>query len=234
MTMHMTRLLHLSCVLAVLLFGGFLPAAAAQPAPLEQLFGYQAFPVPWQEFPLYTEKNWRRVLKAEQQTPCLQRDSSCLQAPDASQWLNLARKAASMDELTLLRNVNAFFNKYPIVPDMENYGKADYWPTLAEFFSRRSGDCKAYTLSKYFALRALGMEDDKLRIVLVFQPARKTNHAVLAVNTAKGVFILDNSVRPIDLILRQEKYGTQCIPLFMLNEKGRWSFRQDEALQRAQ
>ena len=138
-----------------------------------------------------------------------------------------------MDELTLLRTVNAFFNKFPYASDMENYGMDDYWPTLADFFSRRSGDCKAYALAKYFALRALGMPDDKLRIVLLMHiPTRKANHAVLAVDTARGVFILDSHTRPIDLILPQEKFSLQFIPFFMFNEKGRWTFRQDLRNQR--
>jgi predicted transglutaminase-like cysteine proteinase len=138
-----------------------------------------------------------------------------------------------MDEMELLRAVTAFFNKFPSASDMENYGVEDRWPTLADFFSLRAGDCKAYTLSKYFALRVFGLKDDKLRIVLAHMPKRGANHALLAVNTTRGVYILDNNMRPRDLILPQEKLASQFIPLFMLNEKGRWTFRQNPELLRA-
>ena len=212
---------------------GVLPARAAQQGPFDRLFGYQATAVKWHEFPLNMEKHWRRVLKAEQQSPCLQRDSACLSSVDAKQWQYLLSKAPSMDELTLLRSVNAFFNKFPVASDMQLYGKEDYWPTLAEFFRNRSGDCKAYTLAKYFALRTLGMDAGKLRFVMVFQPANMANHAVLAVATTKGVYILDNNVRPIDLIQTQEKCASRFIPMYMLNEQGRWNFGQDEAQLRA-
>ena len=207
--------------------------AAQSPDPFERLFGCRAFPAKPKDFPAYLEHNWTRVLTAEQTEPCLQRAESCLPPADAPQWLYLVGKAPAMDEMTLLRTVTAFFNKFPSASDMTNYGVEDRWPTLADFFSRRSGDCKAYTLSKYFALRVLGLKDEKLRIVLVHMPKRKVNHAVLAVDTAKGVFILDNNTRPIDLILPQEKFTSQFIPLFMLNEKGRWTFRQNPELLRA-
>ena len=233
----MTRLplLRLLCGLTccVLLLAVCLPARAAQPDPFAQLFGYQAFPAGPKEFPVYLEKHWTRVLTAEQTAPCLQRTTSRLPPMDAPQWTYLANKAPAMDEMELLRAVTAFFNKFPSASDMANYGVEDHWPTLEEFFSRRSGDCKAYTLAKYFALRVLGLSDEKMRIVLVHMPKRKANHAVLAVHTAKGVFILDNNMRPLDLILPQEKFTAQFIPLFMINENGRWTFRQDPELLRA-
>jgi len=232
----MTRLRRcLACCLVcfLLLPGIFLPAQAAQQRdPFERLFGHTAFPAGAKDFPAYIDKHWTRVLQAEQSSPCLQRNTSCLPPADAPQWLYLVSKAPGMDEMQLLRTVTGFFNKFPSVSDMENYGVEDRWPTLADFFSKRSGDCKAYTLSKYFALRALGRQDDTLRIVLVHLPKRKANHAVLAVSTGKGVFILDNNTRPLDLILPHEKFRSQFIPLFMLNEKGRWTFRPDPELLR--
>ena len=209
----------------------FLPARAAQHgAPFERLFGHQAFPAGTQDFPLHIRKHWLRVIQAEQKDPCLQRDSSCLPPADAQSWLYLVRKAPSMNEMELLRAVNAFFNKFPSIPNLETYNAKDSWPTPRDFLNRRAGDGKAYALTKYFALRVLGMQDDRLRIVLAHLPERRTNHAMLAVATAKGVFILDNAVRPTDLILPQERFASRCLPLVMFNGAGRWTFRQDMEL----
>ena len=184
-----------------------LPARAAQQGdPFGRLFDHQAFPATKQDFPLHIRKHWLRVLQVELKTPCLQRDASCLPQADASQWLYLARKAPAMDEMELLRTVNAFFNKFPAAPDVENYGPSAPWPTPTDFVNHRAGDRKAYALAKYFALRALGMRDDKLRIVLAHLPERKTNHVMLAVATARDIVILDNDVRPLDLILPQERF----------------------------
>jgi predicted transglutaminase-like cysteine proteinase len=157
----------------------------------------------------------------------LQRNASYLSSVDALHWNYLASKAPVMDEMLLLRTVNAFFNKFPYVSDKDNYGVIGYWPTLREILHRRSGDCKAYVLTKYFALRALGLDDDKLRIVVMHVPKTKTYHAVVAVNTAKGIFILDNVVRPKDLILPQEKLTSQYVPLYKFNTNGRWTFKQN-------
>jgi predicted transglutaminase-like cysteine proteinase len=206
--------------------------AAQQHDPFEQLFGHTAFPASTQEFPLHLRKHWLRVLQAEQKKPCLQHNASCLPSADAPHWLYLADKAPAMDEMDLLRTVNAFFNKFPTASNVENYGVDDRWPTPSDFLHRRSVDCKAYALTKYFALRTLGMQDNKLRIVLVHVPERRANHSVLAVATAKGVFVLDNSTRPADLILPQEQLASRFIPLFMFTEKGRWTFRQDPELWR--
>ena len=226
-------LLPLACLLAclALLPGFFLPAQAArQQEPFERLFGYEAFPADAKDFPLHIKKHWLKVLKVERDTPCLRRDASCLPQADAPHWLYLAAKSPKMDETELLRSVNAFFNKYPSVSSVATFGANDGWPTPTDFVNRRAGDCKAYPVAKYFALRALGVSDDKLRIVLMHMPQRKITHSVLAVATARGVFILDHNTRPIDLIQTQDKYNGQCIPLLMLNEKGRWTFKQDMKL----
>jgi len=224
---HGSQLRVLAALCVALAWAGI--SRAGQPEPFEQLFGYTAFPAGERDFPRYLEKHWTRVLQAERQSPCLERTTSCLQPADAPQWVKLAAKAPSMEELTLLRTVNAFFNKFPAASDMKIYGVSDYWPSLAEFFRHRSGDCKAYTLAKYFALRALGVPDGKLRIVVARQTRFKANHSMLAVATSKGVFIMDDLVRPPDLIQPQEKLHSEFIPLFMLNETGRWSFRQLDA-----
>jgi predicted transglutaminase-like cysteine proteinase len=219
----------LACCLAcfLLLPGIALSAQVLHPVPFKKLFGYTAFPAGPGEFPIYFERHWTRVLKAEFDTPCLQNNASCLPLADAPHCIFLAGKATAMDEMKLLRTVNAFFNKFPYAQDTINYGVIGYWPTLNDFFLRRAGDCKAYALSKYFALRALGLDDHRLRIVLAHLPKRRVFHAVVAVSTAKGVFILDNNTRPIDLVLPQENFTSQYVPLFMFNEKGRWTFRQN-------
>jgi predicted transglutaminase-like cysteine proteinase len=226
------RLLHLFLpVCAILLC---LPAQAAeqQNDPFGQLFGRQAFPAGTQDFPVHIRKHWLKVLQAEQKDPCLQRDASCLPQAEAPSWLYLVRKAPSMNETELLRTVNAFFNKFPSVPNLESYGAGDSWPTPRDFLNRRAGDGKAYALAKFFALRALGVPDDRLRIVLAHLPERKATHALLAVATAKGIFILDNAVRPTDLILPQSHFASRCLPLVMFNAAGRWTFRQDMELLR--
>jgi predicted transglutaminase-like cysteine proteinase len=167
------------------------------------------------------------VLHAEEQNPCLQLEMSCLAGADASRWLELVDKAPQLDEMALLHAVNAFFNSFPYVADAENYGVEDRWPSMADFSSRRAGDCKAKALAKYFALRTLGVDDDRMRIVLAYMPKRKLDHAMLAVASSRGVVILDNIARPSGMLLPPETLGAEYVPLFKFNETGRWTFRQD-------
>ena len=202
------------------------PAAQTAPKdPFARLFGYEALVAGQEDFPLHIKKYWLMVIKAERDAPCLQ-GATCLQQLDAVQWRNLAGKARTMDETELLRAVNAFCNKYPAGQD-EKYGHRDRWPIPADLFDRRAGDAKAFALAKYFALRALNIPEEKLRIVLAYLPERKAAHAVLAAATNKGVFILDNDVRPLDLVLPQDNFLSRYIPLLMFNEKGRWTFGQN-------
>ncbi len=199
------------------------PAAAAD-APFARLFGVAAVPVPEAHFPADVERHWQRVLKAEREQPSLGRKSSRLPVAEGGQWLYFAGKAPKMGEMDLLRGVNVFFNRFPSGADIKNYGVEEYWAAPAEFFEKRSGDCEDYVLAKYFALRVFGYDDDRLRIVLLYSVTEKQHHAVLAVNTSKGVFILDNNVRPPELILPQGQFASRYIPRYMLNEKGRWVF----------
>jgi predicted transglutaminase-like cysteine proteinase len=212
--------LFLASFLLLLLFD---PARAAR-TPFERLFGREPLPATAQNFPADVERQWRRVLEAETREPSLGLKSSRLPAPHASHWLYFAGKASRMEETELLRGVNAFFNRFPPASDEKNYGMKEHWASPAEFFRHRSGDCEDYVLAKYFTLRLFGLPDDSLRIVLGYDERGKQHHAVLAVRTKKGVYILDNNVRPGELILPQEKYLSRFTPLYMLNAGGRWTF----------
>jgi len=79
--------------------------------------------------------------------------------------------------------------------DVEHYGAANQW-TLHPQGGR--GDCKDYALAKREALRAAGLPDQALRIAIVRTPQDEL-HAVLTVDTDKGVLVMDSltpEIRP--------------------------------------
>ena len=204
-----------------------LPATAPKAAGQEvfaSLFGHATLPATSKDFPVNVEEQWQRVLAEELASPSLELHSSRLPPVDARHWLYFVSKAKAMDETGLLRGVNAFFNKYQGVSDQKNYQQDEYWAGPAEFFARGAGDCEEYALAKYFALRALGIADEKMRILLVYDVKNKANHALLAVAISRGVYILDNNVRPKELILPQNKFVSVFVPLYALNASGRWTF----------
>ncbi|WP_237707120.1 transglutaminase-like cysteine peptidase [Pseudoalteromonas sp. BSi20652] len=48
----------------------------------------------------------------------------------------------------------------------------DYWTTPLETLGRGLGDCEDYAIAKYISLRALGVIDDKLRLIYEKQKLR--------------------------------------------------------------
>jgi len=70
--------------------------------------------------------------------------------------------------------------------DLDLYGMPEFW-TIAD----RQGDCEDYALAKRAALLALGWPFEVLRLA-VCQTERGEAHAVLTVDTDKGVYVLDN------------------------------------------
>ena len=87
--------------------------------------------------------------------------------------------------------VQARVNRLPYVSDLANWGMADRWETPAEMFAR-GGDCEDYALTKYFALRDLGLSERAMRIAIVWDNADQEQHAVLFVDVDGQRWVLDN------------------------------------------
>lgn len=103
------------------------------------------------------------------------------------------------DDLTKLNEVNTFFNEVRYKSDIKAYGKKDYWATPWEFLGKDMGDCEDYVISKYFALRYLGMDSKKLFFTYVRSSKFKAAHMVLTYfkTPRSEPLILDNNNRRI-------------------------------------
>lgn len=104
-------------------------------------------------------------------------------------------EAIDKDDLTKLEAVNSFFNDVRYSPDSKVYNKSDYWATPWEFLGKDRGDCEDYVISKYFALKYLGIEPKKLFFTYVRSTKFKQPHMVLTYfKTPKSEpLILDNN-----------------------------------------
>ncbi len=112
--------------------------------------------------------------------------------PTAFAYANgVGELVVNRDPRALLAEVNERINAAPFVADSANWGRNDYWASTREF-SQRGGDCEDFASAKYFALRALGFPADALRIVIVVNEAKQARHAVLMVQLADEVLVLDN------------------------------------------
>ena len=128
------------------------------------------------------------------------------------------KSAAPLDRMGQLHAVNRFFNRWPYKLDREIYGRSEYWATPAEFMVR-SGDCEDYSIAKFFALRQLGLRNDEMRVVIIYDSLRALGHAVTAIYQDNDILILDSLS---NLIVSHSRYK-QYIPQYSMNETTRWA-----------
>jgi len=102
-------------------------------------------------------------------------------------------------DLEKLEAVNEFFNNVRYTSDIRLYSKKDYWATPWEFLGKDKGDCEDYVISKYFALKYLGIEPKKLFFTYVRSTKFKQPHMVLTYfkTPRSEPLILDNNNRKI-------------------------------------
>lgn len=113
--------------------------------------------------------------------------------------------------------VNTEINRIPYVNDINLYGKTDYWATPVEFVTK-GGDCEDFAITKYVMLRALGVPEERLRIVILQDMQKNIPHAVLVVYTENGPVVLDNQIKTATPVERISHYK----PIFSINRDAWW------------
>ena len=160
---------------------------------------------------------WERVLNLEKQKPSFGSDRSRMPANVVPRWEKLAAELAGKPLKEQAQKVNNFFNQWPYKTDMAVWGVEDYWAVPAEFM-QKSGDCEDYAISKYYALRELGVPANKMRIVIIVDSIRNLGHAVLVVYYDDNAYVLDNLT---NLVLSHQRL-THYVPQFSINEEYLW------------
>ena len=92
-----------------------------------------------------------------------------------------------------LEAVNGYVNaRVRFVDDRVQFGVADRWLAPAETLSRGRGDCEDFALAKRALLRAAGVSEKDLYLVVLKDLSRRADHAVLVVRAAGRFLVLDN------------------------------------------
>ena len=92
-----------------------------------------------------------------------------------------------------LEAVNAFVNaRVRFVDDSVQFGVGDRWMAPSETLGRGRGDCEDYAIAKRALLRAAGVADKDLYLVVLKDLTRRADHAVLVVRAAGRFLVLDN------------------------------------------
>lgn len=139
----------------------------------------------------------------------------------------LTQSLQSASDLEKLNQVNNFFNqRIQFTDDFDVWGKSDYWATPLETIGKQAGDCEDFTIAKYIFLKALKVDNNKLRLTYVrariigegSQSLRA--HMVLSYypTPQSEPLILDN-LTPEILTASMRK---DLSPIFSFNDKGLW------------
>jgi predicted transglutaminase-like cysteine proteinase len=147
------------------------------------------------------------ICGVEQNTPC-----------KLKEWKTFLKSLRDAPLPEKLNEVNRFINNYPYIDDIVNWGFDNYWETPYEF-QRKSGNCKDYAIAKFMSLRAIGVPNDMMRIVVL----RDLNlggiiHAVLVVSIDEKNYMLDNQIKQVVLTDKVYHY----VPVYSINEEHWW------------
>jgi len=97
------------------------------------------------------------------------------------------------DIVAKLEAVNGYVNaRVRFVDDRVQFGIADRWMPASETLARGRGDCEDFALAKRAMLRAAGVPDKDLYLVVLKDLTRRADHAVLVVRAAGRFLVLDN------------------------------------------
>ena len=166
-----------------------------------------------------TAPQWHRVVKTQSTPPPIFSNGTAKRMPPnvAKRWFALREKIVSGDDFAKAKAVNTFFNTWPYRTDDVVWGVPEYWATPEEFLEK-SGDCEDYAITKYYAMRSLGVSADKLRVVAVKDTIRGIGHAVLAIFINDKAYILDN----LSPYVLEHTVLKNYRPQFSVNEHYRW------------
>ena len=137
-------------------------------------------------------------------------------------WDKMLENAKGKKTVKKLKAVNDFFNKIKYMSDKKVWKKEDYWASPFEFLGVGAGDCEDYAIAKYFALRTIGIPDEKLKITYVKLRQRGKSIAHMVLNyyhkPTSTPIILDSANKTLKLASKRKDLK----PIYSFNASGLW------------
>jgi predicted transglutaminase-like cysteine proteinase len=136
------------------------------------------------------------------------------------QWKEMIIAVSTKSLEDKLEIINDWANAHPYITDQLNWGMQDYWATPYEFMDI-NGDCEDYAIAKYYSLRAAGVPEEQMRIMIV-QDLNLGGiiHAVLGVYEGERLWILDNQIKQVRDAMSIYHYR----PIYGVNEELWWRY----------
>lgn len=141
-----------------------------------------------------------------------------------TRWQALINNSTKDSDWQKLHKVNQFVNSVvQYKSDWEHWGAEDYWATPLETLQTGAGDCEDYVILKYFTLRAMGVAEDKMRLMYVRALELNEPHMVLIYIDKPGDYplVLDN----INTTILPANRRTDLRPVYSFNTEGLWMAR---------
>ncbi len=137
-----------------------------------------------------------------------------------AKWKTLIEEKKKVSVREKLVSVNRFFNHFSFVSDLRHWGQEDYWATPLETLVSNGGDCEDFTIAKYFTLKSLEVQDEKMRLTYVKSLTRNQPHMILAYyrHPHADPLVLDNLTNRI-VPASQRK---DLVPVYSFNGTGLW------------
>jgi predicted transglutaminase-like cysteine proteinase len=125
-----------------------------------------------------------------------------------------------MPEKEKLKQVNDFFNQVRFLDDIKHWGKKDYWATPVEFLISNGGDCEDFSIAKYYTLKEVGVDMDKLSISYVKALKLNQAHMVLTYYEKPSAMpvVLDNLIPEI----KPASQRTDLLHVYSFNGDNLW------------
>lgn len=148
------------------------------------------------------------------------RDGSRINVCHLKAWDNFLTGLRGKDRMTQIEAVHREMNRRAYILDPINWGVTDYWATPLQFF-KKQGDCEDYAISKFLSLRALGVPNEDMRIVVLMDNNLRLAHAILVVYVGDRAYALDNQLSRVVRTDTIRHYR----PIYSINETNWWLHR---------
>lgn len=114
-------------------------------------------------------------------------------APARRRIVDAAQSAVTEAPRRAIQRINEAVNRaIRFTPDLDQYGASDHWASAAQTLRSGRGDCEDYAILKYWALAAIGVPPEAMRLVLVRDVRRRLDHAVLVLAVNGENLVLDS------------------------------------------
>lgn len=182
------------------------------------LFGYLEFASPQlTALPLWRDALARIAAERARIALCDADVSHCASTA-LTVWRAKVAELRTLNPLERLFEVNRFVNSFPQRSDPDAHETEDYWASPLEFLDR-GGDAEDFAIMKFASLRDADIDNEALRIMVVYDALRQQRHAILAVTLEDGTFILDTVTDAVQPVERVRYY----VPYYSVNETTRWA-----------